>query len=83
MKKRSLLTIFFIAIVFFLFIGSISAYAMGRFPRPDERPDPPPWRNPDPTDPSPPSAPEPLTIILIGMGASGAAGYYIGKRKKK
>jgi LPXTG-motif cell wall-anchored protein len=31
----------------------------------------------------PPSAPEPLTLTLIGMGASGAAGYFLGKRREK
>lgn len=31
----------------------------------------------------PPGAPEPLALILIGMGVSGAAGYYLGRRKKK
>ncbi len=33
-------------------------------------------------EPPPVSAPEPLTITLIGMGASAAAGYYLGKKKK-
>lgn len=46
----------------------------------------PPWAG-DPGGPKdydpPPSAPEPITIILIGMGVSGTAGYYLGKRKKK
>ncbi len=46
----------------------------------------PPWAGepggPKDYDP-PPSAPEPISMILIGMGASGVAGYYLGKRKKK
>ncbi len=44
----------------------------------------PPWAG-EPGGPHnpPPSAPEPISMILIGMGASGAAGYYLGKRKKK
>ena len=43
----------------------------------------PPWSG-GPGDPKDyPPAPEPIALVLIGMGASGAAGYYLGKRKKK
>jgi len=42
----------------------------------------PPWAQPfGPKDQPPVHAPEPITITLIGMGASAAAGYYFGKKK--
>ncbi len=45
----------------------------------------PPWAGGPggPKDYEPPGAPEPLALILIGMGVSGVAGYYLGKRKKR
>ena len=47
----------------------------------------PPWAGgpggPEPIDPLPVYAPEPITITLIGMGASAAAGYYLGKKKNR
>ena len=44
----------------------------------------PDWAGEDwnPANPQPVSAPGPVTLTLIGMGASGAVGYYLGKRKK-
>jgi hypothetical protein len=45
----------------------------------------PPWAGGGgggPHDPPPVSAPEPLTLTLIGMGASGLVGYFLGKRKR-
>lgn len=80
MKKRISLMLSALIVVFFLFASGVPAFAMGWFPIPE---DPPPWEDPDPNDPPPPSAPEPLSLLLIGMGVSGAAGYYIGRRKKK
>ena len=51
-------------------------FAMGMFPESSENP-PPVMNNP------PPSAPAPLALLLVGMGASGVTGFYLGKRKKK
>lgn len=80
MKKLKMI-LFPILVFLILFLtGGTPAYSMGFWPPPQY--DPPPWEDPDPYDP-PPSAPEPLSLILIGMGASGAAGYFIGKRKNR
>lgn len=76
MKKRTicLFTILITAVI--LFFSSSSAMAFGWLPKPSE----PPVEE----DPLPPaSAPEPLTLTLIGMAASGVGGYYLGGRKKK
>ena len=60
------------SIVFFIiFLGAGPVYAKK-----------PPWAGEDWNPSNPPSAPEPLSLTLIGMGASGVAGYVIGKRKK-
>ena len=66
----SFLTIFLISL--FIFFGEIPVYARK-----------PPWSGGPGGPGDVPSAPEPVSIILIGMGASGLAGYLIGKRKKK
>lgn len=44
----------------------------------------PPWSG-GPGGPGdyPPEAPEPIALTLIGMGLSGAAGYYLGRRKSR
>jgi len=43
----------------------------------------PPWSGGpgSPNDP-PVTAPEPLALSLIGMGASGLVGYYLGRKKR-
>jgi hypothetical protein len=45
----------------------------------------PPWAGGPggPKDQPPVYAPEPITISLIGMGASAVAGYYLGKKKNR
>lgn len=43
----------------------------------------PPWAGGPGSPGDYPEAPEPVTMTLIGMGASGAFGYYLGKRKKR
>lgn len=66
-------------IIFFVSIALLSntqLFAMGLFPKP-------PANNPPVINNPPPSAPEPLSLTLIGMGASGIAGYYLGRLKKK
>ena len=61
-----------ISIIFFIILfGAGIAYAKK-----------PPWAGEDWNPANPPSAPEPLSLTLIGMGASGVAGYIIGRRKK-
>lgn len=50
-------------------------FAMGILPKPPVK-KPPVINNP------PPSAPEPLSLSLIGMGVSGVAGFYLGRRRK-
>jgi hypothetical protein len=44
---------------------------------------PPPWANNDKNKHSPPAAPEPITLSLIAMGASGLTGYFIGRKKSE
>jgi hypothetical protein len=58
--------------IFILTIGASYSFA-----------DPPPWANNDKKHPPPVSAPEPLTLSLIGIGVSGCAGYYLGQRKRQ
>jgi hypothetical protein len=43
----------------------------------------PPVKKPPVINNPPPSAPEPLSLSLIGMGASGVAGFYLGRRREK
>lgn len=45
--------------------------------------DKPPWSGGPGSPKDYPEAPEPVTLTLIGMGASGAFGYYLGKRKRR
>jgi LPXTG-motif cell wall-anchored protein len=69
--------LFIITLIIYLFVLFDSQlFAMGILPKPPVK-KPPVINNP------PPSAPEPLSLTLIGMGASGVAGYYLGRRKKK
>ncbi len=75
MRIYNKLSIFTLLITLFLFNNS-QLFAMGIFPKPPVK-KPPIVINP------PPSAPEPLTLTLIGMGACGVAGFYLGRRKKK
>jgi hypothetical protein len=72
MRKQILsMSLFIVLLLLFMFVNP--AYAKK-----------PPWAgNPGGPHNPPPSAPEPISMILIGMGASGVAGYYLGKRKKK
>ncbi|NLD35709.1 MAG: hypothetical protein GX654_02465 [Desulfatiglans sp.] len=66
-------------IIFFVSIALLSntqLFAMGLFPKP-------PGNNPPVINNPPPSAPTPHAIVLIGMGACGVAGFYLGRRKKK
>ena len=45
---------------------------------------PPPWSDgKGKSKHNPPALPEPMTITMIGMGASAAVGYYLGKKRKK
>ncbi len=73
--RKQILSILFFVLLILISLVSNPAYAKK-----------PPWAGgpggPKDYDP-PPSAPEPISMILIGMGASGAAGYYLGKRKKQ
>lgn len=75
MRKTNKFLIMTLIIFLFLLPGS-QLFAMGILPKPPVK-KPPVINNP------PPSAPEPLSLTLIGMGASGFAGYYLGRRKKK
>ena len=76
MRLKTVLIILLPVLFFFIMLSS-HVIAMGILPKlPIKKP--PVINNPPP----PPSAPEPLTLTLIGMGASGAAGYFLGKRKK-
>ena len=71
MKKLTLHVLFYLVLIS---LSLLPNYAYAKRP---------PWASPDPWTPSnPPSAPEPVSMILIGMGASGVVGYYIGRRKK-
>jgi hypothetical protein len=58
-------------VIFFLTIGASNSFAPT-----------PPWVGGGGGKKPPVSAPEPLTLSLIGMGISGCAGYYLGKRKR-
>ncbi len=73
--NKQFLSILFCILLLFISLGIIPAYAKK-----------PPWAGgpggPQDYNP-PPSAPEPISMILIGMGVSGVAGYYLGKRRKK
>jgi LPXTG-motif cell wall-anchored protein len=72
--RKQILPLFFLSLLFLVFLFVNPAYAKK-----------PPWAGGGGGGPHnpPPSAPEPLSITLIGMGASGAVGYFLGKRKKK
>ena len=60
--------------VFLLLASGTPVLAMGWLPDPE----------PTPADSSPPpTAPEPVSLALIGMAASGAGGYYLGRKKKR
>jgi LPXTG-motif cell wall-anchored protein len=72
MKKKSASILIVFLLLMFLFFTGNPVYA-----------DKPPWSGGPGSKNDPPAAPEPFALILIGMGASGAAGYIIGKRKKK
>lgn len=73
MKKKSAYILILFLFLMFLFLTGNPAYA-----------DKPPWSGgPGGPKDQPPAAPEPFSLVLIGMGASGAAGYIIGRRKKK
>jgi hypothetical protein len=83
MKTKILLIItsFFLLLSFSL---SDNSYAQKiKPPKPPKPHKPPPWIDPTPINPNPPAAPEPVSLILIGMGASGAVGYFLGKKNKK
>jgi hypothetical protein len=80
MKIRLIIFMSVFSILLNLFSGDIAFAKNGKPPKPHK---PPPWVDPNPIDPNPPAAPEPVSLILIGMGASGAIGYYLGKKKKK
>jgi hypothetical protein len=68
---------FFLPVLFVIVTLSSHVFAMGVLPKlPIKKP---PVIKPVPP---PPSAPEPVTLTLIGMGASGAVGYYLGRLKK-
>jgi LPXTG-motif cell wall-anchored protein len=71
--KKHILTVFFWLVLFLITVVLNPAYAKK-----------PPWAG-EPGGPhnQPPSAPEPFSMTLLGMGASGVVGYYLGKRKKK
>jgi hypothetical protein len=72
MRKQNISVLFCMVLVL-IYLGSNPAYAKK-----------PPWAgHPGGPHNPPPSAPEPLSMVLIGMGATGAAGYYLGRRKKK
>jgi LPXTG-motif cell wall-anchored protein len=75
MRKYLKLSII-IFVISFLVFPNFKLFAMGILPKPPAK-KPPVINNP------PPSAPAPLALTLIGMGASGVAGYYLGRRKKK
>lgn len=76
MRKQKKFFIITFVISLFVF-HNFQLFAMGILPKPPVK------KPPVIIKPPPPSAPEPLTLTLIGMGASGAAGYFLGKRKKK
>ncbi|MBN1907873.1 MAG: hypothetical protein JW927_22545 [Deltaproteobacteria bacterium] len=85
MRKKNKLLIL-VSLFFILFFNDFQIFAMGIFPPPENPPwerKPPPWVDPTPDDPAPPAAPEPISLALIGMGASGVVGYYLGKKKNK
>ena len=71
MKKRAERLFCMIATLVFLFV--LEGPSMAKKP---------PWAGEDWNPSSPPVAPEPMALTLIGMGASGAVGYYLGKRKR-
>jgi hypothetical protein len=69
--------LFFLPFLFVSMLLSSQVFAMGIIPKlPIKKP---PVKN---NPPPPPSAPEPLTLTLIGMGASGATGYFLGRHRK-
>ncbi len=63
-------------LVLLAFLSNSPLFAMGILPKPPVK-KPPVINNP------PPSAPAPIALTLIGIGASGVAGFYLGRRKKK
>ncbi len=75
MRKYFIILIITFVIMLFI-LNSFQLFAMGVLPRPPRR-NPPVQINP------PPTAPEPLSLTLIGMGVSGIAGFYLGRRRKK
>ncbi len=77
MKKILLISVFCL-LLFALFAGPASARGGNSRPH-----NPPPWAMDDwKNDNRPPAAPEPATLTLIGMSASGVLGFIIGKKKK-
>jgi hypothetical protein len=75
--RQKTVYLYFLPVLLILMMFSSKVFAMGILPKlPIKKP-------PVINNPPPPSAPEPLTLTLIGMGVSGAAGYFLGRGKKK
>ncbi len=71
-------TVFFFSVLILISITELPAFAWAPMPPKFEK-----TPAASPFDENPPSAPEPISMILIGMGVSGVAGYFIGRRTKK
>jgi LPXTG-motif cell wall-anchored protein len=81
MKMRLIILMFVFPILLNFSYGDI-AFAK-KEDKPPKDHGPPPWANNDKDKGrKPPAAPEPIALTLIGMGASGIVGYYLGKKKK-